>query len=288
MACGALPENFSEKDTLHLLAMHCPAMKLDDMQLLEDSTIVVSDGLLTACAAKFADAASSAVDKAVASGKLAAAPSSAGASGSSKGGGKASTDDWSDDEDDDRGKRGKGKKKNKSSRALMKEEAAAAAESKSRKGGKAGKKDGSNRGGGGNNKNGSHEEDSGSSNGRAGGQQVGGAAALTPSIQAMAKDMQSWYEEQEMSQGVAEGLAEMLRPELVRAYVEAHCSAFAAMAEGRKKKQLAFESILQQTADNFALFHKGAETLGEPAARVQLAQHLLKEHGTDIVASELY
>ena len=102
----------------------------------------------------------------------------------------------------------------------------------------------------------------------------------------MAKDMQTWYEEQDMSPEVAEGLAEVLRPDLTRAYIEAHCSAFAAMAESRKKKQLAFESILQQTADNFALFHKGAETLGDQAARVQLAQHLLKEHGTDIVASE--
>jgi hypothetical protein len=259
-------------------------MKLDGLRLLEDSTIIVSDGLLTACAARFADAASSAVDKAVASGKLAAAPSSALSSASGKGSGKASVDDWSDDEDEDQGKRGKGKKKNRSSRALLKQEAAA--ESKSRKSGKTGKKDSSNRGGGGNNANSSQEGDASSNRGgRAGSQQVE-AAALTPSIQAMAKDMQAWYEEHEMSREVAEGLADVLRPELVRTYVEAHSSAFAAMAEGRKKKQLAFESILQQTADNFALFHKGAETLGNPAARVQLAQHLLKEHGTDIVASE--
>eukprot|EP01044_Picomonas_judraskeda_P011127 COSAG03_NODE_1488_length_3988_cov_12.379789_2_plen_345_part_00 len=87
-----------------------------------------------------------------------------------------------------------------------------------------------------------------------------------------------------MSQEVAERIASLLRPELVRAYVEAHRSAFAAMAETRKKQQRAFESVLQQTADNFALFHKGAETLDDPSARVQLAQHLLKEHGVDIVA----
>ena len=81
-------------------------MKLDGMQLLEESTIVVTDGLLSACAMKFADAASGAIDKAVAAGKLAAAPTGVASSSSS---GKA---DWSDEEDD-RGKKGKGKKKGK-------------------------------------------------------------------------------------------------------------------------------------------------------------------------------
>jgi hypothetical protein len=294
MTCGALPENFSEKDTLRLLGSHCPAMKLDGMQLLEDSTIVVSAGLLSACEARFQEAAAGAVDQAVASGKLAAAPSSGGGGGGGKGGGgkEKNTDDWSDDEDDGGGKRGKGKKK-KSARALLKEEAAAEAESKSRKGGKKGRKGGGSGGGGGG---GGHSGDNfqdggGGSSGAgvgagAGGSQQAGAAALTPSIEAMAKDMLGWYEEEhDMSEEVARGVAEVLRPALVKAYVEAHRSAFASMAESRKKKQAAFEAVLQQTADNIALFHQGAETVGDVAARTQLAQHLLKEHGVDVVAS---
>lgn len=261
-------------------------MKLQGMCLLEDSTIIVSEGLLTTCATKFADAAADAVDKAVASGKLAAAPAIAGSSSSGgKVGGKASMGDRSDDEDDGRGKRGKGKK-NKSSRALMKEEAAAAAaaKNKSRKGGKKGKKGSAVRGGV-DDATDDHEGAVNRSSRDGGSSQQLGAAALTPSIQAMAKVLQTWYEEHEMSREVAEGIADVLRPALVRAYVEAHRSAFASMAESRKKKQQAFESVLQQTADNFALFHKGAETL-PPSARVQLAQHLLREHGVDIVASE--
>lgn len=267
MTCGALPENFSEKDTLRLLGAHCPAMKLDGMRLLDESTIVISDGLLEACAAKFVEAASPAVDQAVASGKLAAAPMAAGSSA----GGKAGMDDWSDDEGEDSDKRGKGKGKNKSARALLKQQAS---ESKFKKGSKKTRKDGTG------SRNGA---DGDSSNA---GTKPAGAAALTPSIQTMAKDMQMWYKEHEMSREVAEGVAEVIRPELIRAYIEAHRSAFAAMAESRKKKQLAFESVLQQTIDNFALFSKGAATVGEPSARAQLAQHLLREHGIDIVSSE--
>eukprot|EP01046_Picozoa_sp_COSAG06_P098929 COSAG06_NODE_45031_length_358_cov_0.795367_1_plen_30_part_01 len=29
MTCGALPENFCEKDTVRLLGSHCPARELD-------------------------------------------------------------------------------------------------------------------------------------------------------------------------------------------------------------------------------------------------------------------
>jgi len=94
----------------------------------------------------------------------------------------------------------------------------------------------------------------------------------------MAKDMRGWYDEQEMPQTVAEGVAELIWPALVKAYVAAHQSAFAALSENRKKKQQGFEAALQRTADNFSLFYKGASAFSDQSARTQLAQHLLKEH----------
>jgi hypothetical protein len=71
---------------------------------------------------------------------------------------------------------------------------------------------------------------------------------------------------------------------LVGAYVAAHASAYAGAAQSRKQAQQLFEKQFATVHDNFQLFLKGALAVEEAGCRGQLEQHLLREHGTDLLA----